>query len=309
MGETHRPLGCRSPCVLIRSPRGWSGVARKLHASSRRVWWTSFLLATILGVLWGLANPPYSGPDEPAHVIRAHALDHGQLTGNKQSSQRSKPSGTRDLLVVQVPNVYGSSNEACFAFQKDIPASCLAFKGSSSDTNLTTSAARHPPAYYAVVGVTSWLHRPGPSVIYLMRFVGALMMGAFVASAITALRRSAAPTLVAAGLLLALTPMVLFLSGVVNPSVPEIAASLALWVAGLVLVSGSHERVDKRLITVMGISGCTLALSRQLGPLWLGLIALTLLAMTSRQLLREPGGIQTGYVCGRAWLSRLHSPN
>jgi hypothetical protein len=118
-----------------------------------------------------------------------------------------------------------------------------------------------------------------------MRFVGALVMGAFVATATTMIRRSAAPSLVAAGLLLAVTPMVLFVSGVVNPSVPEIAASLAFWVAGLVLLTGSHERVDKRLVTVLGVAGCTLALSRQLGPLWLGLIALTMLAMTSRMLL------------------------
>ena len=256
-----------------------------LLSSSRRVWLVSFLFVTILGVLWGLANPPFSGPDEPAHVIRANAVDHGQLTGDEQSPKRTAPPGTQDLLVVRAPSIYGSTNEACFAFQKEVPASCLLFEGPSHDTDLPTSSARHPPAYYAVVGVVSWLHRPGTGVVYLMRFVGALITGAFVATAITVLRRSAAPTLVSAGLLLALTPMVLFLSGVVNPSVPEIAASLAFWVAGLVLVSGSHERVDKRLITVMGISGCTLALSRQLGPLWLALIALAMLAMTSRQLL------------------------
>jgi hypothetical protein len=256
-----------------------------LLSSSRRLWLVSFLFATLLGVLWGLANPPYSGPDEPAHVIRANAVAHGELTGSDRTPKRTTPRGTQDLLEVRAPSIYGSTNEACFAFQRDVPASCLVFKGSSHNTDLPTSAARHPPAYYAAVGVVSWLHRPGTGVVYLMRFVGALVMGGFVATSITALRRSNAPTLVAAGLLLALTPMVLFLSGVVNPSVPEIAASLAFWVAGLVLVTGSHERVDKRLITVLGISGCTLALSRQLGPLWIGLIAVAMFAMTSRQLL------------------------
>jgi hypothetical protein len=261
----------------------FASMTKGLTSSSRRIWWTSFLLVTILGGMWALANPPFAGPDEPAHVIRAHALDHGELTGNEPSPPRPKRPGEQDVLVVRAPSVYGTSNAACFAFQRDVSAQCLTFASSSHDTDVATSAARHPPAFYAVVGVVSWLRPPGSGTVYLMRLVGALITGAFVATAITALRRSAAPTLVAAGLLLAFTPMVLFVTGVVNPSVLEIAASLALWVAGLVLVSGSHERVDNRLVTVVGIAGCALALSRQLGPLWLGLIALTMLGMTSRQ--------------------------
>ena len=77
----------------------------------------------------------------------------------------------------------------------------------------------------------------------------------------------------------------LFVSGIVNPSVLEVAASLTFWVAGLVLVSGSHERLDNRLVTVLGMAGCALALSRQLGPLWLGLIALTLVCLIAAGLL------------------------
>jgi Predicted membrane protein (DUF2142) len=270
----------------LRAASSFGSVVRGLTSSSRRVWWTSFLLVAALGAIWGLANPPFAGPDEPAHVIRAHAIDHGELTGDDPSRQVPKIRGEQDVLVVRAPAIYRSAAETlCFAFRRDVPATCLAFAGSSLDTDVATSAARHPPAYYAVVGVVSWLYRPGAGTVYLMRFAGALIMGAFVATAITTLRRSAAPSLLAAGLLLAVTPMVLFVSGVVNPSVSEIAASLAFWVAGLVLVSGSHERVDKRLVTVLGVTGCTLALSRQLGPLWLGLIALTMLAMTSRELL------------------------
>jgi hypothetical protein len=164
-----------------------------------------------------------------------------------------------------------------------VSASCFSFAGSTEDIDIAIYTARHPPAYYALVGVVSWLHSPGSSTVYLMRFLGALITGAFVATAITALRRSAAPRLLAAGLLLALTPMVLFISGIVNPSAAEIAASLAFWVAGLVLVAGSHERVDNRLVTAVGISGCVLALSRQLGPLWLGLISLTIVGITNRR--------------------------
>jgi Predicted membrane protein (DUF2142) len=263
-----------------------------LTASSRRVWWTSFVIAALLAGMWGLANPPFAGPDEPAHVIRAHALAHGQITGDEPSGRirrdLRRAGVTQRVLVVKAPEIYQSAADSlCFAFKAEVNASCLVFSGPTKDIGIAIYTARHPPAYYAVVGAVSWLHRPGSGTVYLMRFLGALITGAFVATAITALRRSAAPTLLAAGLLLALTPMVLFISGIVNPSAVEIAASLAFWVAGLVLVAGSHERVDNRLVTAVGLAGCVLAVSRQLGPLWLGLIALTMLGIANRRRLVE----------------------
>jgi hypothetical protein len=263
-------------------------VVEGLTSSSRRVWCTSFVVVTMLAGMWGVANPPFAGPDEPAHVTRAHALVHGQLTGDEPSARlksalRRAGEGRR-FLVVRAPEVYPLAEaELCFPFEASIDASCLRFQRSNRDVDIPIYTARHPPAYYAVTGVVSWFHRPGTGTVYLMRFVGALITGAFLATAITALRRSAKPKLVAAGLLLAFTPMVLFVSGVVNPSAPEIAASLALWVCGLILISRSDEQVDKPLVTAVGIAGCVLALSRQLGPLWLGLIALTMLGLTNRR--------------------------
>jgi Predicted membrane protein (DUF2142) len=260
----------------------------RLRVSPRRVWWTTFAFVTVLSGLWGIANPPFAAPDEPAHVNRAVALDHGELTGDTPSRRlRRELVGAGDNLVVRVPEVLARSDPGCFAFKPDVAAGCLSVTGSSRDTDSLTTAGRHPPAYYGVVGLVSLVYPPGVGTVYLMRFVGALMTGAFIATAMTALRRTAAPKLVAGGLLVAITPMVLFVSGTVNPSVPEIAASLALWVCGLVLVSEARERVDNRLVISVGISACVLVLSRQLGPLWLGLIALTICASTNRFTLRN----------------------
>jgi predicted membrane protein DUF2142 len=265
-------------------------VLEGLRRSNRRAWWTSFVLVSLLSGLWALANPPYAAPDEPAHVIRAVALDHGQLTGKELTPRLKKKlaNGREDSLIVRVPAIYGSATQtACFPYSPDTTAACLEFSGSTREVDDLTYVARHPPAYYAAVGVASWLHRPGSGVLYLMRFLGALMTGALIATAIAALRRLEVPALAAAGLLFAVTPMVLFTSSVVNPSGLEIAASIAVWVCGLVLVSQAHKRVDHRLVTAVGIAGCLLALTRQLGPLWLGLIALTMLAVTSRTALRN----------------------
>jgi hypothetical protein len=103
-----------------------------------------------------------------------------------------------------------------------------------------------------------------------------LIMAAFIATTITALQRAALPRVIAVGVLFAITPMVLFVGSSVNPNGPEIAAAVAFWVCALVLVSNVRDGIDRRLVTAAGIAGCVLALSRQLGPLWLALIGITI---------------------------------
>jgi hypothetical protein len=285
---TLRPLYARLP-VRPGSFVSWlPPFVRGLRSTPRRVWWTSFLLATSLSCLWALANPPLAGPDEPAHAIRAVALDHGQLTGKDPD----RPVSPRFNLVedsariVRAPSIYRPvSGPPCFALQQGV-AACLRFAGPTRTTDVVTYAARQPPAYYAIVGVASWGVPAGSVAVYAMRLIGALITGALIATAVTALRRATMPPLLAVGVLLATTPMVLFTGGLVNPSGPEIAASIALWVCGLVLVSERRERIDNRLVAAVGIAACVLALSRWIGPLWLGLIAIFVASLSNRSALR-----------------------
>src|SRR5262249_61943079 len=109
------------------------------------------------------------------------------------------------------------------------------------------SVAAAPPGCYGVAGAASWIRSTGAGAVSAMRLLPALMTGAFVATAIPALRRAAAPALLASGLVLAVTPMALFMGSSVNPSGVEIAASIALWACGIVLVATSGERVENRL--------------------------------------------------------------
>ena len=264
-------------------------VVNGLRSTSRRVWWTSFVIVAALIGLWGLSNPVFAGPDEPTHVIRADALDHGELTGREPRGRLDKQLDPvrESVRLVRAPEIYlPVSGPPCYAHHKDITA-CFNIIGSGRDTDVPTYAADQPPAYDAVVGIVSWVRTPGAGTVYFMRLLSALITGAFIATAITALRRTSAPTLMAAGLVIALTPMVLFMGSVVNPNGVEIGASIALWVCGIVLASASSTRVDNRLVTAVGIAGCVLALSRQLGPLWLGLIALAVLGVANRAALRN----------------------
>ena len=91
-------------------------------------------------------------------------------------------------------------------------------------------------------------------------------------------RWSRAPLLVSA-LGLALTPLVVFLGGVVNPSTLEIAAATATWTAGLLLVLDHADHPPPGLLAAFAVSGSVLVLVRGLSLVWMALIVLTLFAV------------------------------
>ncbi len=128
-----------------------------LRSNNRRVWWTSFALVTLLCGLWAFANPPLAGPDEPSHVLRAVAIDRGQLTGRSLTPAfREQFKHDRlDYLLVRVPAFYAATRPACFARVGSRTAECLQFTNSTREVDGATYVARHPPAYYAIVGVAS----------------------------------------------------------------------------------------------------------------------------------------------------------
>jgi hypothetical protein len=248
-----------------------SGVAAAACATTARRWWTSFAIVFVLSVCWSLATPLFASPDEPAHVVRAASVARGQLLGRtpRQSSLRGE-------LEVKVPTIFGSASQVgCLAFQPDVTANCLRFRGSTRLSEVVTTAGRHPPLYYAAVG---WPSLPYPSAfgVRAMRILSALLASALLATAVTALSFLPSRRVAALGVAVAVTPMVLFLSGVVNPSGVEIAAAICVWAAGSALVVEAPTVVRPALVTMTGVGACALALTRQLGPLWLGIAGLVL---------------------------------
>jgi hypothetical protein len=261
-----------------------SQVLRRLVANARATersrWWTTFLLAASLSSLWLLATPLFGAPDEPAHAIRAASVARLQVVGEEVPT-------FEDQLVVDAPKGYGdaSGSIACYAFQRDVPVDCASVPDDTAIVPLPTSAGRHPPAYYFVAGLPSLVSTDALGV-YLMRVVSVLITAAFVASAVSSLERLRRPRVGALGILLAATPMMFFVGGVINPSAAEIPAALCLWAAGTVLAIEAPRRVDPRLVRRVGVAAIVLVLARQLAPLWLVLIALALLAVGGRGAVR-----------------------
>lgn len=257
---------------------------------------------------WSLATPVFGGPDEPHHTFWAGAVVRGELSGQEVPDDP-------DRREVQVAPSIVALGYPCFAFDPHQPASCeeRAVPG-DEHVAVGTRAARYPPAYYALVGAPL-VADAGSASVYGVRLLTGLLAVGLVVWALWSVRDDWDPHL-AVGVSVALTPMVLFTFAIINPSALEVAANLALWVAGTGLVLG-HDRTSgvdrfRSRITVVGVAGAALALSRPLSVVWLAVTALALLLLARdgriRSLSRRrltwlwTGVVAAASAAGVAWL-------
>lgn len=234
-----------------------------------------FAVVGLLTTIWSLASPPLSVPDEPAHTIKAASVVRGQLKGESGTAQGER-------TQVMVPAFIGATDGLpfCFAFKPIVSAACLPDIG--NDTSMVkayTSAGNYNPMYYAVAGLPS-LVLSGGKALYAMRIMSGLFSAVFIALAMASLaglRQWRLPLFVGS---VALTPMVLFLSGSVNPNALEIASSMAVFSA----LCLTWERIGnhspwKAPLAAATLSAVVLANTRAASLLWLGLAVLASLLM------------------------------
>ena len=252
-----------------------AGVAREFRTSPTRrdlrVWLATFLVVFVIGGTWALASPRFAGPDEPAHTVRAYSVAHGEILG-RDREVKGEP-GT----LVETVGIFVKTNPACFAFQPMATGGCLLVVDDQEVAEFPSSAGRHPPLYYGLVGLPTLVDTSGSS-FYLMRAWNAALCAAVVASAMVTARRRPWASWLPVGIVVACTPMVFFLFGLVNPNALEVAAAIGAWVGGLALIG--EPRVDRRVLLRFVVAVVLLALTRQLGPLWMAILggSLALLA-------------------------------
>jgi len=232
-----------------------------------RVWLATFVVVFVIGSCWAIASPRYGGPDEPAHTLRAYSVAHGEILGRERDAM-GEP-GT----LVDAPVIYAQTNPACFAFQPAVTGDCLVVVGDEQVAEFPTSAGRHPPLYYAIVGLPTLLDTSGKS-FFAMRVMNAAICAALIASAMVTARRRQWSSWLPTGIVVACTPMAFYLFGLVNPNAVEVAAAVGAWVGGLALIEES--RVDRRVLLRFAVAVVLLALTRQLGPLWVAIIGASL---------------------------------
>jgi hypothetical protein len=228
---------------------------------------STFLVAwvglSLLSIAWALASPIGSGPDEPAHFIKAASVVRGELVG---------PQGDTGNIVEVPRYVAWTATQDCFRFDITQPADCApALQGDPAETVTTeTSAGYYNPVYYALVGWPTLLFSD-PTGLYAVRIVSALISSAVLAAAFAMVATWRRRTLPAVGLLVALTPMVIYVDGVVNPSAFEITGTLTAFVAMLSIITQPNASLLTHRMVVL-VAAAVLALgSRTVSPLWVAL--------------------------------------
>jgi hypothetical protein len=193
--------------------------------------------------IWALVSPLGSAPDEYAHVQYSWAIKDGQFSDATISGK---------LLLPESINSAGGKR--CMALAAEASANCQEKITNQQDlvyaTNFTPG---YPPFYYLIVG-SSLNFGFSENIWYLMRLTGIFLGTLIFAIAILQVRNIVDKRFYYSTLL-ALTPMVSYLLGAVNPSGIEIIAGISL---SILLASelGDRRRTLKaaRFISILTVS-------------------------------------------------------
>ena len=245
--------------------------------SAQRVFLTSFVALFAVFAVWSLSTAPFGSPDEDQHFKKAAATVRGQIFTPEvmNEDQVVLPDWYADSGTLVCHYKWGEAN-----ITGNCPDPSTVEPSETGTKNVMNTAARNQPLYYAIVGLPTLL--PGSvATVYLARLLSAAMSALFFAIGFTALRRAGASTLMVMGGLAAFTPMVTYISSMVNPQALEISAGFALWCQMMMILRypyPDHAHLGRRMwvlafITFMFVN------SRGLSPLFFGIIVIMCVAL------------------------------
>ncbi|MBA3262897.1 MAG: DUF2142 domain-containing protein [Thermoleophilaceae bacterium] len=258
------------------------------------------LFLLLIGVAWALADPPGAGPDEPAHYIKALGVGGGDLYGRSlggptpaevralTNTRRSpeelaqlkaflgrKPSAgalwqRRTSREFAVPAGLSFSAFGC-GYQNDDNWSCLdEGESSATATDRPTYVGTYQPYMYAAPGLVMRAVGESQTAMRLGRLVNAAVsFGLLVVAALVLWDRSRG-ALSLVGLMVAVTPAVVFFASILNPSGPELTSAIC-FAACLLRLTRTTE-CPGWVWLACGGSGAVLGLSRSLGPVFVVLL-------------------------------------
>ncbi|MGO9558375.1 MAG: DUF2142 domain-containing protein [Acidimicrobiales bacterium] len=225
-----------------------------------------------IGLLWSIAAPLTTGPDEADQMIRAAAVVRGEWLGHPVRGHSKA-----DRWVV-VPATYRNLGalSGCVWNHPRTAADCPVLVDSSKLLSVGTYVGRYPPLYYLLVGGPTLLTQDTTSV-YAMRWMSVLVDSLFLGLAAALAALFGEGTLVVLGLLVAMTPLVFTLASNVEPSGLEIACAICLWTCLALLALQPESQPPRALLNSAGFSAVVLTLSRTSSPEWV--IGIVLLAI------------------------------
>lgn len=265
---------------------------------------------------WSLAHPPGASPDEYAHYLRAMGVGRGDLVAERQPAPLTEEDAQKDHLrwqwrqtrVVEVPAELAPDLFNCSSQMRRNWGCPDAEVPAEPEVDRNTWVGTYPPYVYVVPGLLMGFMDTAVDALLAGRLASMLVSLGLLCLAVLSAYDPEAPGTSAIGPMLAVTPMVVFVSSTLTSSGPEIAAGASL-VAGLLSLtrrdSKNQTRGRMRLgWSAAGLGAAILVLSRDLGPLFFVMLIAVVLAFsgaryTWRQV-RSGGGAAAGAVLAGA---------
>lgn len=258
--------------------------------------------------IWILTIPPFRGIDEFDHAFRAAGVAGGQWRASEVAENGRG-------MVVEVPQgLVDAASAQCQWLEYTGQDNCHPIRELGGGmVTVASSAGLYNPAWYAVVGVPT-LVLDGTSALYGMRMLTALICAVTVAAAAWSLGLTRPGRWTRFAFVASLTPVLVYSTILPGPNGPEIAAGILLWAAFLALFSRMHHGRDSVLLLLATMAAAGMAVMRTIGPMWLGLITLSVVAVVGLQRVAEvvrarplrwaiASGVVTATVAWGAWWS------
>jgi hypothetical protein len=209
----------------------------------------------LLIAAWIGGNPPFAGADEQWHYARTFDVGVGAPARAALGGNPLQIAWTNQATrAVTIPAGLAPQSVGCYIFDPRKPVTaCPPYPAG----RFVTPVGTYEPLPYVLPALARQPASSPDAALYLGRIASALAAGALLLMALALLRDRPL------GLIVAVTPMVLFCVSLLNGSGLEIAAAIAFSAA-----------LVKRSWTAVAISAAILALSRSAGPLWVILIGL-----------------------------------
>ncbi|WP_203917884.1 DUF2142 domain-containing protein [Rugosimonospora africana] len=225
-----------------------------------------------MGAAWAVALPANGTYDEKDHITRAYAVATGQLIPHHTIVNR-RGDVVPGFLAPASLLPSAATVDCTWSPRPPKPASCQRWTDSRTRIVTQSAAARYSPVYYLPAGLPLVLV-PDLTGIVLARLVSVALSALLLACAVGAALRLGG-RLFPVAIMLSGTPLVMNLSGSVNPNGLEIAAGVLVFSSLLALVRAPDGRLDDRAVRRLLVSACAgsvlLLTLRELGPVLLAL--------------------------------------
>jgi len=244
----------------------------------------------LLSLSWLFTNPPGSAPDETAHYVKALAAGHGRLylpdpPPPLTSLLPSTPEAQwqqRTARLVDVPARLDPRGLQCSSFHPELSAACLLHGPAGTRAEIPTIVGTYQPYVYVLPGLLMRVGSDQLSTTRLGRVGCWAVASVMIALAVFLLWSPDDSGYSLVGLMLAVTPMVLFMSSMLSANGIEICAGVCFFASVLRLIRDDGGG-GRWVWAAAGASGALLAMARITGVLWVGLAGLVVLAMVGRR--------------------------